>query len=532
MPEVVIIGSGCAGTAAALSLAERGIRPCILDVGEKPPSRAPIQENVYAHCRENDCFSLFIGDDFAGLDNLTKGEEAVPAKLVSPGIAFVTAGAEARSPLAQEKFDLIQSFARGGLANAWGAGLYRFTQRDFEGFPIGPEDLRPYYDRLSREIGISGTMEDDLLPYFGDEALLQPPLRLSQNASRILSAYERKRPGLNGRGVFMGRPRLGVLSEPYGGREACDYANLEFWEPNLPHIYTPRKTLDRLIREERVDYRSGLLVRRWDRVGDDWAVRAESVRDGSPESVHCRRLILAAGAAGSARLALASRNDHVTRLPLLDNPTLQFPFVLPGRIGAPLETDAFGLTQLNLILDGIPDGRLYQGSLLEVTSPARAEFFPSFPLAARDNLRLIRFLLPAMCVLQLFGPAGPESAARFSLRMDGKLEIRGGPLQDWKPVIRTVLSVMRRLGVFSHSKIVVRVFPGHGIHYAGTLPMRNRPGEPYACSPQGELNGMPGVYVADGAAFPRLPAKNFSFAVMANAMRTAEWAAESLKETA
>ncbi|MBU2438863.1 MAG: FAD-binding protein, partial [Acidobacteria bacterium] len=33
MPEVVIIGSGCAGTAAALSLAERGIRPCILDVG-------------------------------------------------------------------------------------------------------------------------------------------------------------------------------------------------------------------------------------------------------------------------------------------------------------------------------------------------------------------------------------------------------------------------------------------------------------------------------------------------------------------
>jgi choline dehydrogenase-like flavoprotein len=62
--------------------------------------------------------------------------------------------------------------------------------------------------------------------------------------------------------------------------------------------------------------------------------------------------------------------------------------------------------------------------------------------------------------------------------------------------------------------------------------MGNEPNVPYTCSPQGELNGAPGIYVADGAVFPRLPAKNFSFAVMANAMRTAEWAAESLKESA
>ena len=60
--------------------------------------------------------------------------------------------------------------------------------------------------------------------------------------------------------------------------------------------------------------------------------------------------------------------------------------------------------------------------------------------------------------------------------------------------------------------------------------MTRRPESPYHCTPQGELAGEPGVFVADAALFPSPPAKNFSFAVMANAMRIAGIAADKMRK--
>jgi choline dehydrogenase-like flavoprotein len=65
---------------------------------------------------------------------------------------------------------------------------------------------------------------------------------------------------------------------------------------------------------------------------------------------------------------------------------------------------------------------------------------------------------------------------------------------------------------------------GHAIHYAGTLPMRARPGR-YECYADGRLTGAQRVYVADSASFSDLPAKNMSFGMMSAAMRVAELAA-------
>ena len=232
---------------------------------------------------------------------------------------------------------------------------------------------------------------------------------------------------------------------------------------------------------------------------------------------------------GSARLALQSQKDMRTRLKLLDNPGQLFPFVLPSRIGQKLETEAFGLTQLNFIYDSGPLHGPLQGSILEVTSPARAEFFGYFPWAAFDNLRLIRFVLPAMVVMQLFFPADAPQAASLRLREDGVLEIRA-PAESFRPEVRgKVLRIFRKLGAYSLNSLVVDVPRGHSIHYAGTLPMTEVSKEAYTCSKNGELFGEPGVFVADGSVFPVLPAKNVSFAVMANAMRTADYISLGLR---
>jgi len=526
MKDVLIIGSGLSGTFAALQLAERGIKSFMVDVGFKPPIEMPVKENLYDFCEKNGCLDLMIGKNFEGLRNLDREQKPIPVKLTAPRMDFVTNRSRELSPVRETDFYLVQSFAQGGLANAWGAGVMRFTSRDLDGFPLKAHELAPYYDRLTKEMGICGE-NDDLTRYFGEDHLLQKPLRLSKNASAIYKKYLEKKQRLNKRGVFIGRPRLAVLTEEADGRGACEYDNLEFWQPHLPYLYYPSLTLEKLIDRGDLEYRTGLLARSWHRRNGTIVVEAASVQDQKRISLECKKLVLAAGAVGSAKLALASRNDFKSKLTLLDNKAIQFPLLVPKRIGKRLEKSSFGLTQLSFVYDPAPIQDYFQGSLLDLISPARAEFFSNFPFAAADNIKMIKYFLPAMMVLQLYLPATPETGASLSLIHDGRLEIVGRKGKVDKGFIREIIRIFRILGVHTTNFLVVRLANGLGIHYAGTLPMVERPKNPYQCSRFGELYGEPGVYVVDGSVFPRLSAKNFSFAVMANAMRIADHVAQS-----
>jgi hypothetical protein len=49
--------------------------------------------------------------------------------------------------------------------------------------------------------------------------------------------------------------------------------------------------------------------------------------------------------------------------------------------------------------------------------------------------------------------------------------------------------------------------------------MRERPEQRYETNRNGLLTGSKAVHVGDAATFPRLPAKNLTFTIMANALR-------------
>ncbi len=526
---IIIVGSGAAGTAAALQLARLGLRPLMLDVGVRPKENAPRAEgNLYEWRRHHDSFDLHIGDDWRGVSDVITGETGI-AKLNAPNAAFVTQDAVALSPVDATDFDAIQSFAFGGLANAWGAGLYRFVDADLEGFPIRAADLDPYADILTREIGISGA-DDDLTSFFGDASGLLPPLRLSHNAAQVLARYQRVRHRLRERGIFLGRPRVGALSVPYDGRPAADYSNTEFWQ-DQPYLYTPALTLRKLIAAGQLDYRPGLLVQRWEELPDGVILHAIVLSSGEAVQFACKAVVLAAGAIGTAKIVLRSVGDYATVLPLLENPAVQIPFVLPSSIGRRLDTHCFGLTQLNLIWQPSTYGCTAQGSILEITSPMRAEFYGRFPLSARANLALVREMLPAMLVMQLFFPGAIQPAARLSLLQNGRLSIQGHANVVEVRRLAPLCSAMRSLGMWTHPFLIYKPQTGHAIHYAGTLPMRASPGR-YECHPDGRLAGSQRVYVADSACFSALPAKNMSFGMMCNAMRVAEAAARQASGSA
>ena len=205
---------------------------------------------------------------------------------------------------------------------------------------------------------------------------------------------------------------------------------------------------------------------------------------------------------------------------------MQIPFVLPASIGRALDTHAFGLTQLNLIWESQAFGCRAQGSLLELTSPMRAEFFGRFPLSARGNLGLVRDMLPAMLLLQLFFPGSAQAPARLSLGEDGTLRIQGHPNAVEIKKLGGLLAALRSVGLWTLPMLIQKPVTGHAIHYAGTLPMRESPGR-YQCDPAGKLAGTRRVFIADSASFSGLPAKNMSFGMMANAMRIATVAAQA-----
>ncbi|MEI2690631.1 MAG: hypothetical protein V9H69_13360 [Anaerolineae bacterium] len=481
-----------------------------------------VEGNLYRYRAQHDSFDLHIGADYRGLAGVLSDEPTV-AKLNAPAMAFVTRDAAALGPLSQQQFQAIQSFALGGLGNAWGAGLYRWISADLQDFPIGLAELEPYFDLLTREIGISGA-DDDLTEFFGDAAGLQPPLELSYNARRVALAYRRRRNALRARRIYLGRPRAGVLSAPKDGRPACDYSNLEFWQPQ-PFIYTPAVTLRRLIAAGQIDYRPGLLVQRWQETADGVTVYARDIASGaavevdrSPPAAGRRRhqqrahrpaergrprgpsavagkprpadprrpAGLAGPPAGYARLRIGAAQPGlgVGRLP--DDPARQ-----------PVGADCAAARR---VLRPLSAGRAGQPGAGASSAAGHADAAALFPRLGADAFAPLAAggWPPAHPGPALPGRAGPAGAAAGQPAQPGAVDAPGAdPAARHRP-----RHPLRR----------------HAAHArrARAVPV---PAQTAGCTASAR------VYVADSASFSNLSAKNMSLGMMANAMRIAAEAA-------
>jgi choline dehydrogenase-like flavoprotein len=522
---IIVVGSGPAGVAAAWACARKGVVPTILDVGITPSTEPPeIPENFYDFAEKHSTFELLIGRDYSGLYNLNPSNPHISFLLTVPKYAFVRAQADELLPVDQERISIVRSLAKGGLANAWGAAAYRYIDRDLEGWPIRAAELDPYYDLLTREIGINGA-EDDLTPFYGSASGLQPAIRLGINSQRILERYSARKIWFNRRGVFVGRMRSAVLTEPLDGREPYPYRNSEAYA-RLTCFYNPVYTLEKLIRSDQARYLPGYLVERFRVESEKVEVVCRNVHTGIPSRFYARALILAAGAVNSAKIVLASFEDYQTILPLYDNPAVYVPSFLLGRIGKALDVSGYGFATLAILYQWPEYPPFVQGLVFETMNVPRAEFFRHMPFCVSTGLTFTKYVLPAMVVVILYFPSTALPPARVRLRSDGVLELRGPEEKIPQRIIRRALRVNRRLGLYGFSFLAERSIYGGSIHYAGCLPMRENPRGRYECDRFGRLLAADRVWVADGAVLPSLSAKNHTLTLMANAMRVAEHATE------
>ena len=520
--DAIVVGSGPAAVFTAVGL--RGHRVLMLDVGHDAQCRDTPRGNLNDLKRtQEDLFEPLIGKQFESLHNLH--QPTMSLKLKAPLMSYIVRDAQRLAPVAGDPFGGVISLARGGLANAWGAGVFRYTARDLDGFPIGSEDLAPCFDEVTRHLGVSGVNADDLEPYFERDDHLQPPIRLSPLFSDLLNRYERSKELFARSRVAIGRSRLAVLTRPHNGRTPFAYDNLEFFRPHDPAVYTPAYTVDELIASNAIEYRSHRLVVRYRERDDGVEVEARNLESEQVETWRGRALCLAAGALNTTRIVLHSNGDYDTRLPLLDNPMACIPFVDVRRIGTAFESHETSLAQLNVVAE--EDGRLAQGSLYGTAGPLRSDFLFELPLSARANRMWARYVGPATVFLMLFYGRDPDPSSGVRLQPSGELDVRMASEPPHHQLEDRLIRLFRRIGFLSHRAMIQRPAVGSALHFAGTLPMSATPAR-YPTDRDGRLAGTSRVHIVDGACLPRLPAKNATLTIMANALRIGRKVAAAL----
>ena len=165
--DAVVVGSGAGGGMAAYVLAKAGLKVCLLEAGpDYDPAKNSAQlKNPWDSPRRG-ASSKFR--PFGEFDGCYWGWEID--------------GEPYTQEKGSDKWEWWRARMVGGRTNHWGRISLRFGPRDFkrrsldglgDDWPIGYEDIKPYYDKIDRLIGVYGTNEG--LENDPDGIFLPPP---------------------------------------------------------------------------------------------------------------------------------------------------------------------------------------------------------------------------------------------------------------------------------------------------------------------------------------------------------------------
>lgn len=164
--DVIIVGSGAGGGMSAYVLSQAGIKVLLLEAGPMyDPAKNITQLKWPWESPRRGASTQFrnFGDFDAAYGGWSLDGEPYTHKDGT-------------------KFDWFRSRMLGGRTNHWGRISLRFGPKDFkhksidgigEDWPIGYDDVAPYYDKVDQLIGVFGSKEN--LPNDPDSIFLPPP---------------------------------------------------------------------------------------------------------------------------------------------------------------------------------------------------------------------------------------------------------------------------------------------------------------------------------------------------------------------
>jgi choline dehydrogenase-like flavoprotein len=224
--DAIIVGSGAAGGMSAYVLTKAGMKVLMLEAGRnyEPAKETPMfQTNADAPLRAastpekpNGFFDATIGGGW-----VVDGEPYVVQKKSDDSWKV---GEVQNRTKTDQNFMWWRSRALGGRTNHWGRvslrmGDYDFKPKSRDGlgvdWPIGYEDVAPYYDLVDQVVGIYG--EKAGIENAPDSDFFQPPPKPRAYELLLKKSAEKL-------GIRITAARMAILTRAINGRAACFYA--------------------------------------------------------------------------------------------------------------------------------------------------------------------------------------------------------------------------------------------------------------------------------------------------------------------
>ncbi|MGN5373780.1 GMC family oxidoreductase [Sphingomonas hankookensis] len=551
--DAIVIGSGVSGGFAAKELTEKGLRVLMLDRGRmvehiegypydgKPAYEVPARNQMPKPLMDSDYFIAKHGY-VAPSNRPFYNDDRLNPYAFDEG----------------EKFYWIRPGAVGGKSLIWGRWTFRWSADDFaankrEGidgeWPIGYDDVAPWYSYVENYIGVSGSREN--LPHLPDSEF-QPPMPMNVAEKWLKQRLETQFPGRK-----LINTRLSNMTEdkPDQNRSKCQFRNQcgngcsfgAYFSTQAVTLPAARATGRLTLRSDAVVTNLEYDAARRKVTG----VRFIDARTGQAETVQAGLVFLCASAMASTQILMNSRmagggRSHFDASGTLGRYVMDHIF----RVGA--EGEIPGMTDLiefgrrpggvyvprfrNLNGDegvGFRRGYGYQGS-------ARRD--PAAPVGfGKDMKHGMRRYGPWKFGMGAFGECLPYADNRVSLHAN-KVDRFGVPLMRFDVKFReNELKMMadartqgeamlKAAGLVNVRSYESEHVPGDAIHEMGGARMGADPRRS-VLNGWSQAHDASNLYVTDGAQMASVSCVNPSLTFMAltaraadHAVRTRAWA--------
>ena len=496
----------------------------------------------------NDQWRFFLGEDLSGIP--TGGlQGGLGGGMTSGNRRYITRGTDDGLPLKTDNAQILQTLAKGGLGAVWGAACSYFSNEELTSMNLPPDEMQESYKAVTKLIGISGPASS-----YGT----QPPLKPDHNAEAILKrgAGHDLRPFVNewtevpdshqeSKKMRVEQPYSAVLTEDLGSRRAYDYTDMEYYTDPSRSVWRPQYLIEELQKHPHFRYEPGWIAERISEDDQGATVYVRSMGrplpltpsrgEGGKEEMTftAKRIVLAAGAVGTARILLRSFGLHVQDIPFVAKPHAFIACLHPRMFGRSGPKERGSLCQL-LVTDEEKTADHFDAACAQIYSYRSLLLFrliASLPLPAPEALALASLLTPSLMIADIRFPAGPEgNSLRLNSETDA-VQISMQPSEQEKQNHAITLKRMRKnLRSLGLLPIRTMMLPeGSSSHYAGTVPVRSEKGAtPLSTDANGKLHQGKHIFVADASVFPILPPKPHTLTIMANAERIAGHLLKSL----
>lgn len=559
--DAIVVGSGAGGGIATWRLAQAGLRVALVEAGPWYDPADDSQRTQFRYPWESPRRGASTRlRPFGDFNACIGGWEL-------DGEPFTTA----------EGTDFMWWRARmlGGRTNHWGRislrfGPLDFRRRDIDGlgdnWPIGYEDVKPYYDKVDKLVGVFGTNEG--LPNDPDGFFLPPP------KPRLHELYYIR--GARRAGVPVYPARKSILTKRINNeRGVCVYCRQCDRACSLHADFSSSTVLIYpAVASGRVDVYTNTMVRKVDTGPDGSATGVSCIDRGNRKEVRIngRSVVLAASACSSARILLNSisaphsaglgnSSGHVGRylhdstgasraafLPelmdrdiynedgvggmhvytpwWLEDANLDFArgyhLEIGGGMGMPSYGFGFAANQYKEFLGERVGGygnslrddvRRFYGSRLSIA--CRGESVPQFNNYCELDPDVVdEWGIPVLRFDYRWTEQEINQARHMQDTMEELLEASGGILLGSKP------GPERQYGLTQ---------PGEIIHEVGTTRMGDDPATSVT-NRFGQLHDAGNVFVADAGTFVSQADKNPTWTIMALAWRTSDYIIDQMRQ--